>query len=229
MHLDLGGSDSDAPPATSAVKKRNTAESVGVSPHASTSSTSDREQSSIMEKSSVSTDSGMYSSQKFHGKLGSILTLWLSHSGLGSSGASFEVDEIDVCLFSSQPDKYADTEQSPPTEEGNAGQKESSNSIYERHMYLEAHGFPLWIPQPDETLPRSYQRRGVSIGDVGIFTPDGGFDFLFNVCLPAEHPSNPEALPEGFVPLELKLTDVCKFHAHLSHSHLASASVKSRE
>ena len=96
-------------------------------------------------------------------------------------------------------------------------------------MYHEAHGFPLWIPQPDETLPRSYQRQGVSIGDVGILTPDGGFDFLFNVCLPAGHPSNPEVLPEGFVPLELKSTDFCKFHAHLSHSHLASPFVKSRE
>ena len=96
-------------------------------------------------------------------------------------------------------------------------------------MYHEAHGFPLWIPQPDETLPRSYQQQGVSIGDVGIFTPDGGFDFLFNICLPAGHPSNPEVLPEGFVPLELKSTDFCKFHAHLSHSHLASPFVKSRE
>ena len=96
-------------------------------------------------------------------------------------------------------------------------------------MYHKKHGFPLWIPQPNMTLPPSYQRQGVSIGDVGIITPDGGFDFLFNVCLPAEHPSNPEVLPEGFVPLELKPTDICKFPAHHLHSHLASPSVKSRE
>jgi len=98
-------------------------------------------------------------------------------------------------------------------------------------MYLKKHGFPLWIPQPNEELSPSYRQQGVSIGDVGIFTPDGGFDFLFNVCLPAGHPSNPEALPEGFVPLELKPTDVRKFPAHSSHSHLASpsASVKKRE
>jgi hypothetical protein len=96
-------------------------------------------------------------------------------------------------------------------------------------MYLEAHGFPLWIPQPNMILPRSYQRQGVSIGDVGIITLDGGFDFLFNVCLPAGHPSNPDALPEGFAPLELKPTDVRKFHAHSSHSHLASPCVNRRE
>ena len=79
------------------------------------------------------------------------------------------------------------------------------------------------------TLPRSYQREGVNIGDVGIFTSDGGFDFLFNVCLPARDASNPDELPEGFAPFDLKPTDVCKFLAHSLHSHLASPSVKKRE
>jgi len=96
-------------------------------------------------------------------------------------------------------------------------------------MYLKKRGFPLWIPQPNTTLPRPYQRRGVSIGDVGIFTSNGGFDFLFNICLPAGDTSNPDELPEGFSRLELKETDVCKFHAHSSHSHLASPDVKKRE
>ena len=96
-------------------------------------------------------------------------------------------------------------------------------------MYLEAHGFPLWIPQPNMTLPRSNQREGVSIGDVGIITSDGGFDFLFNACLPAEHPNNPDELPEGFSPFDLKPADVCKFPYHHSDSHLASRSVERRE
>jgi hypothetical protein len=133
-----------------------------------------------------------------------MLTFWLSRSGLGSSGASFEVDGIEVCLFSYQPDQYADTGQSPPTEKVDPVEEESSNSIYERHMYLKKRGFPLWIPQPNTTLPHSYQRRGVSIGDVGIFTSNGGFDFLFNVCLPAGDTSNPDELPEGFSRIELK-------------------------
>ena len=79
------------------------------------------------------------------------------------------------------------------------------------------------------TLPPSYQRQGVSIGDVGIFTADGAFDFLFNVCLPAGDTSNPDELPEGFSPFDLKPTDVRKFHAYFPHSHLASRSVKKRE
>ncbi|KIJ91983.1 hypothetical protein K443DRAFT_685539 [Laccaria amethystina LaAM-08-1] len=130
-------------------------------------------------------------------------------SGLDSCDASFEVDEIE----------------SPPSE-GNTIEEEPSNSIYKRHMYLKKHGFPLWIPQPNLRLSCSYRRRGVSIGDVGIFTAGGGFDFLFNICLPARHPSNPDELPEGFYPLQLKPADVCEFHAHSSHSYIASSSVK---
>ncbi|KIJ99825.1 hypothetical protein K443DRAFT_679658 [Laccaria amethystina LaAM-08-1] len=188
--INLGGSDSDTSRATSAVNKSNTPESAGGSSYVSASSTSDREQSSILEELSVSTD-----------------------SGLGSSGASFEVDGIE----------------SPPTEKVDPVEEESSNSIYERHMYLKKRGFPLWIPQPNTTLPHSYQRRGVSIGDVGIFTSNGGFDFLFNICLPAGDTSNPDELPEGFSRIELKETDVCKFPAHSSHSHLASPDVKKRD
>ena len=69
LHLDLGGPDSDASRATSAVNKSNTSESAGGSPHASTSSTSDREQSSIQEDSSVSTDAGMDSLQYLRDQL----------------------------------------------------------------------------------------------------------------------------------------------------------------
>ncbi|KDR67719.1 hypothetical protein GALMADRAFT_26936, partial [Galerina marginata CBS 339.88] len=51
-------------------------------------------------------------------------------------------------------------------------------------------GSPLWIPEPNKRLPISYQRRGIDIGDVGIITANGGFDFLFNICLPYNHPMN---------------------------------------
>jgi hypothetical protein len=44
--------------------------------------------------------------------------------------------------------------------------------------------------------------KGVSIGDVGLITPDGAFDYLFNICLPSDDPVNINRVPENFLPLE---------------------------
>ena len=77
----------------------------------------------------------------------------------------------------------------------------TSNKIYERHLREEERGHPLWIPQPNMVLPETYRAQGVRIGDVGIFTGDGGFDFLFNICVPIGDPINPQELPENFVPI----------------------------
>jgi hypothetical protein len=165
---------------------------------------------------------------RFSGKPGSILASCRYHSGLGGSDVSFETE---VSFFSCQRGQRADLEQSPdspPNGEENLVRGKPSKAIYKRHMYLKGHGFPLWIPQPNMRLSHSYRRQGVSIGDVGIFTSNGGFDFLFNVCLPAGHPNNPNELPEGFSCLVLRPTDVSEFHAHPRHSHLASPSVKKR-
>lgn len=105
-------------------------------------------------------------------------------------------------------------------------EEQTSNVIYERQMLLKKHGFPLWIPQPNIRLSLSYRQRGVCVGDVGIITSYGAFDYLFNICLPAAHPSNPDELPAGFLPLLLKPADICEFPEHTSGSYLASVSVK---
>jgi len=93
---------------------------------------------------------------------------------------------------------------------------------------MKKRGFPLWIPEPNNNLPISYQRQGVNIGDVGIVTPSGGFSFLFNICLPPGDPINPSELPEGFAPLSPPLNpiDIVRFVEFKSRSHLASASVE---
>ncbi|KAF9022061.1 hypothetical protein BDZ89DRAFT_926251, partial [Hymenopellis radicata] len=65
------------------------------------------------------------------------------------------------------------------------------------------HGYPLWIPEPDQSLPAEYRCRGVSIGDVGLMTEDGGFDFLYNIHRAAGDPINGGRVPPDFHPLPL--------------------------
>jgi hypothetical protein len=63
------------------------------------------------------------------------------------------------------------------------------SEVYVRLLLPKRLGFPLWNPTPDSNLPAEYRNQGVSIGDVGIITSDR-FDFLFNICVPHDHPIN---------------------------------------
>lgn len=101
---------------------------------------------------------------------------------------------------------------------------QQSNVIYQRHLELKGHGFPLWIPPANQNLPIQYRRTGVRIGDVGIITPNGGFSFLFNICLPHDDPVNLR-LPEHFSPIS-EATDIDKFPVFGHGSHLASTSIE---
>ena len=100
--------------------------------------------------------------------------------------------------------------------------------IYYQHLAAKRRGSPLWLPEPSSTLPTVYRRQGISIGDVGTITKFGGFDFMFNICLPADHPINQQGLPEGFSPLLPPLcpNDIAKYIQFRPNSYLASASVK---
>ena len=86
----------------------------------------------------------------------------------------------------------------------------------------------MWLPDPNQVLPLDYRRTGVRIGDVGIINDSGGFSFLFNICLPRDHPVNLRDLPDDFAPISppIKDTDVEKFAAFKNGEHLASASIK---
>jgi hypothetical protein len=84
------------------------------------------------------------------------------------------------------------------------------STTYTKLLLSKGHGLPLWIPEPDENLPSEYRENGVRVGDVGIVTPGGGFDVLFNACLPANHPINGNSVPADFVPFLLENGDVVK-------------------
>ncbi|KAF7345527.1 WD40 containing domain protein [Mycena venus] len=77
----------------------------------------------------------------------------------------------------------------------------SESGNYSNQLLYQGRGFPLYVPGPQINLPAAYQRVGVSIGDVGTVTPEGIFDFFFNIYLPSDHPINANDVPEEFCPL----------------------------
>ncbi|KAF9239777.1 hypothetical protein BU15DRAFT_46233, partial [Melanogaster broomeanus] len=73
-------------------------------------------------------------------------------------------------------------------------------------------GYPLWAPEPASNLPEDYHRTGLKIGDVGVVTEDGGFDVLFNISLPENHPLHqPSGVPSNFRQVILDRSDIRGF------------------
>ncbi|KAF8908543.1 hypothetical protein CPB84DRAFT_1744176 [Gymnopilus junonius] len=104
---------------------------------------------------------------------------------------------------------------------------QTSYDIYYRLLASKGRGSPLWIPQPNKSLPIDYQRTGMRIGDVGIITSRGSFMFLFNICYPADHPINRNKVPENFVPLTVdSANDIQMLSEFGPESYLSSASIK---
>ncbi|KAJ7643390.1 hypothetical protein DFH06DRAFT_944485, partial [Mycena polygramma] len=77
----------------------------------------------------------------------------------------------------------------------------SENEIYCNQLLRRKRAFPLYVPGPQRNLPAEYRKTGVAIGDVGRITPEGIFDFFFNIYFPADHPINESDVPEDFYPL----------------------------
>jgi len=103
-----------------------------------------------------------------------------------------------------------------------------NSDIYYRHLAMKGRGSPMWITEPSTTLPKAYRRRGIAVGDVGILTAFGAFDFMFNIFLPADHPINQQGLPEGFSPHspQPQSSDIHRHMEFQPDSYLATASVE---
>ncbi|KAJ6453004.1 hypothetical protein C8R47DRAFT_262245 [Mycena vitilis] len=65
-------------------------------------------------------------------------------------------------------------------------------------------GYPMWCPSPNsaEQVPIPHRKHGISLGDVGLVTPNGGFDFMFNIFAAKNDPlnGNGKNVPDGFSP-----------------------------
>ncbi|KAJ6520874.1 hypothetical protein DFH09DRAFT_224929 [Mycena vulgaris] len=77
--------------------------------------------------------------------------------------------------------------------------------IYCSQLQRKGRGFPLYVPNSQSNLPEEYQKRGIAIGDVGSVTPEGIFDFYFNIYLSSNHPINENLVPEEFTPFPIYL------------------------
>jgi hypothetical protein len=69
------------------------------------------------------------------------------------------------------------------------------------------HGYPLYWPEIEHGESEVYRQIGVSVGDVGIITGDGGFDLLFNICKSSSSPDNNNPVNTRGVPEGLQLID----------------------
>ncbi|KAJ7471386.1 hypothetical protein B0H11DRAFT_2433262, partial [Mycena galericulata] len=103
----------------------------------------------------------------------------------------------------------------------------SESDTYSSQLLWRGRGFPLYVPGPQETLPQEYRQRGVTIGDVGSVTPEGIFDFLFNIYLSADNCINANYVPEGFSPLtpDYDPRDVVH-HGYAAGEYVATSSVR---
>ena len=103
---------------------------------------------------------------------------------------------------------------------------QSPSDVYARQLFPKKYGIPLFIPEPYDNLTREYHDQGTSVGDVGIVTPDGSFSFVFNICVPADHPVNCHGVPDGFSQVSLTPGEISYLsNIHPPGSDISSASV----
>ncbi|KAJ7852070.1 hypothetical protein B0H14DRAFT_814091 [Mycena olivaceomarginata] len=60
----------------------------------------------------------------------------------------------------------------------------SESGNYSNQLLRQGRGFAVYSPKPQRNLAPEYRRKGVSIGDVGTITPQGTFDYFFNIYPP---------------------------------------------
>ena len=93
--------------------------------------------------------------------------------------------------------------------------------VYTKLMFQQAHGHPLWEPEPTKS-------GEVLIGDVGYIL-DGGFYRLFNATLPSEHPVHQRSgIPEDYEPFVYPDTLLHRRSNAISAGPICSKSVVAR-
>ena len=103
----------------------------------------------------------------------------------------------------------------------------AASQVYARQLLSQKLGYPLYIPEPNESLPEACRQRGVSIGDVGIIAHDGSFTYAFNACAAAADPVNCHGVPIGFEPIQINPLRVARWQSiHKKGSEIVSSFIK---
>ena len=63
-------------------------------------------------------------------------------------------------------------------------------------------------------------------GDVGIINMRGSFEFLFNICHPADDPINDQRVPKNFEQLRIHPTDIQEHSEFNGESYVSSSSIR---
>lgn len=104
------------------------------------------------------------------------------------------------------------------------------SQVYTRQLLPQKFGYPLLVPEPSDSLPSRYRRKGVRIGDIGVIKLDGSFHFAFSLCRAADHPINRRGVPEGFEPIDLGRGRTTRFRAyHEKGSEVMSTSMRKED
>lgn len=128
-------------------------------------------------------------------------------------------------VVTSAPSTSNDNAQSTTPEQ--AATPRDAREVYADIMLTKNRGFPLWIPSPNIFLPPEYRCSGISIGDVGVLTAEGAFDFIFNIFADASDPVHAySGLTDSFHPLRppLQNSEIQRFKENIAGTLLGDDS-----
>ena len=70
-----------------------------------------------------------------------------------------------------------------------AADRRRSVEMYTRGLLLEGHGYPVFYPYGILDPPDTSRLKPITVGDVGVIGAHGHINWLFNVFLPADRPT----------------------------------------
>ena len=102
-----------------------------------------------------------------------------------------------------------------------------ASNVYARQLLPKKYGYPLYYPEPLDSLPTEYRKRGTSMGDVGIIR-DGSFQFAFNLFTSGDDITiNRFGVPSDFTKMQLDERFISrKMNKHGKGSELMSTCVE---